>query len=170
MPIKIIVVGDTHVLAFKKISLEIVTAMRNADYVVHVGDYTSKNVLDGLLKLKDQRFKGVYGNADPLDIQNELTSTEIFEILGKRIGITHPAVGGSDKLTRKRVLSEFKEFNVDAILYGHTHVPLLEFQGDILLVNPGKGYFESHHYGSPTSIVELYIGKDIRGKIVYINS
>ena len=162
MSVEIVVLGDTHALTFKELPKEMLKAIRRADYVIHVGDYTSKNVLDGLIRLKGQQFKGVYGNTDPQAIRNIVPSKQIFEIKGKRIGITHPAVGGLEKYTLKRAMANFKNKNVDVIIYGHTHEPVIKNQGNLLLVNPGKGYLEDSQLASFGIIT---IDKEIKSKI-----
>jgi len=162
MSVEIVVIGDTHALTFEELPKEMLKAIRRADYVIHVGDYTSKNVLDGLIRLKGQQFKGVYGNTDPQAIRNMVPSKQILDIKGKRIGITHPAVGGLEKYTLKRAMAKFRNENVDAIIYGHTHEPDIRIQGNILLVNPGKGYLED---GQSSSFGIITIDKEIKSKI-----
>ena len=84
-PIEIIIIGDTHALDFNKIPIEMLSAIRNADIVIHVGDYTSKSVLRGLVRLKGKTFKGVFGNADPLSIRREVPNKDIIEVLNNKI-------------------------------------------------------------------------------------
>ena len=162
MSVEIVVIGDTHALTFEELPKEMLNAIRKADYVIHVGDYTSKNVLEGLIRLKGQQFKGVYGNTDPQAIRKMIPSKQILEINGKRIGITHPAVGGLEKYTLKRVMANFRNKNLDIIIYGHTHEPVIKNQDNILLVNPGKGYLEDRKLASFGIIT---IDKEIKFKI-----
>ncbi len=163
--VNIVIVGDTHEYTYEKLPKEMLVAIRDADWVIHCGDYISINVLNGFLKLKGRYFKGVYGNADPLEIRKKVPSKEFIEILGKKIGITHPAKGGSCEVIYKRVLAEFKKNNVDIIVYGHTHDPLIEKKKGILLVNPGKGYIEESYFGPPTSFAILNINRGIEARI-----
>ncbi len=170
MSVKIIVVGDTHARDFKELPNEMIEAIQEADWLIHVGDYTSKGVLNGLNALKGQKFEGVCGNADPLAIRNEIPIKKIVEISGKRIGITHPVIGGPIEKTKKRVLAEFKEENVDIIVYGHTHDSEIDKRDNLLMINPGKGYLEENSFGPPTSIVLLTIGEKVKVKILEIHS
>jgi putative phosphoesterase len=165
MPVRIIVIGDTHISDFNELPPEMLQAILSADWVLHVGDYTSKNILDGLIKLKGPQFVGVYGNADPLSIRNQVLEKEIIEVNSKKIGITHPAVGGTYENTKKNVLRSFKDDTVDAIIYGHTHDPIIENFNGIMLVNPGKGYLEKEYFGSPTSFAILTLDKKIHAEI-----
>ncbi|MHA1256540.1 MAG: YfcE family phosphodiesterase [Promethearchaeota archaeon] len=168
MPVRIIVIGDTHISDFNELPPEMLKAILNADMVLHVGDYTSKSILDGLIKLKGSQFVGVYGNADPLSIRNQVFEKEIIEVNGKKIGITHPAVGGTYENTKKKVLRIFKDDNVDAIIYGHTHDPGIEKFNGIMLVNPGKGYSEKEYFGAPTSYAILTVDDKIHAEIINI--
>ena len=83
-----VVIGDTHISNFKELPKEMMSVILTADWVIHVGDYTSKNVLDGLARIEGPHFVGVYGNADPLSIRNQVLEKEIIEVNGKKIGIT----------------------------------------------------------------------------------
>lgn len=168
MPVRIIVIGDTHISDFNELPPEMLKAILSADLVLHVGDFTSKNILDELIKLKGSQFVGVYGNADPLSIRNQVLEKEIIEVNGKKIGITHPAVGGTYENTKKKVLRKFKDDNVDAIIYGHTHDPLIEEFNGIILVNPGKGYLEKEYFGAPTSFAILSLDNKIHAEIINI--
>jgi len=165
---RILIIGDTHISKFQDLPERMLGLIQEADWVIHVGDYTSLNVLSGFIKIKGSRFKGVYGNADPLKIRERVLAKEILEISNKRIGITHPATGGTYENTKKKAIKEFKEDNVDAIIYGHTHEALIEVFKGILLVNPGKGYLEKNYFGPPTSVAILFIEKTIEGKIEII--
>ncbi len=170
MSVKIIIVGDTHAREFKELPNEMIKAIQEADRVIHVGDYTSKKILDEFIALKGQAFIGVCGNSDPLSIRNEVGPERIVEISGKRIGITHPTIGGSSEKTKKRVIAQFKDKKVDIIIYGHTHDSEIDNQENILLINPGKGYLEENSFGPPTSMAFLTIGEKVKVKILEINS
>lgn len=166
---KVLIIGDTHSLNFNTLPKRMLQLIKEADWVIHVGDYTSIDVLSGLIKIKGSRFKGVFGNADPLNIREHTNVREIIEISKKRIGITHPATGGSYEETKLKVLVEFKNYDLDVIVYGHTHDYNIETLDDTLLVNPGKGYIEEYYYGSPTSVAILNIGEKITSKIEIIH-
>lgn len=168
MPVRIIVIGDTHILDFNELPQKMLKAILSADWVIHVGDYTSKNVLNGLINLKGHQFIGVHGNADPLSIMNQVLEKEIIEVNGKKIGITHPAVGGTYENTKMKILRKFKDDDVDAIIYGHTHDPIIEDFNGIMLINPGKGYLEKEYFGSPTSFAILTLDKKIHAEIINI--
>ena len=171
MKIKITILGDTHINSFEELPKEILKEVLHSNWVIHVGDYTSLGVLNGLVNLKGERFRGVYGNADPIDVRNLVQSKEIIEILGKKIGIIHPAIGGPDENLEDKVLNEFANEDLDIITYGHSHESKIITKENILLVNPGKGYLEINYFGPPTTIVILTIDNDeIQGEIKEIKT
>jgi putative phosphoesterase len=167
----IIILGDTHINSFEELPKEILKEIKNSDWVIHVGDYTSKEIVNGLIKLKGERFKGVYGNADPIYVRDMLKSREIVDINGKKIGITHPASGGSEENLEANVIADFEKDELDALIYGHTHESKIISTKKFLLINPGKGYLETNFFGPPTTIVILRIEDDgIQGTIKEIRS
>jgi putative phosphoesterase len=117
----------------------------------------------GLRELSD--FKGVYGNMDADEIKRELPDKDIFEIGGVRIGITHPSEGGSPFGLRRRVKSKLGE-KLDLVIYGHSHKPANEREGNTICFNPGSatGAFPARYktYGV------LRIGDEIEVEIVRI--
>ncbi|MFW9872905.1 MAG: metallophosphoesterase family protein [Candidatus Thorarchaeota archaeon] len=165
MTAKIVILGDTHIRSFKELPSEIIVELKDSDWIIHVGDFVSLDVLEGLMKLKGVRFKGVYGNADPKSIHDKLHSKEVFEISGKKIGITHPATGGPIEVIKSKTLEIFKDEKVDIIVYGHTHEPEIIYEGKILLINPGKGYLETEYFGPSTTIVILTLNQETNYKI-----
>lgn len=170
MTVKIAILGDTHIRNFKDLPTEMIEEIEDSDWIIHVGDYVSLDVLDGLRKLKGENFKGVYGNADPKYIIEQVPSTDVFKISGKKIGITHPAGGGPSEIIEAQVLTKFINVNVDIVIYGHTHEAKISQEGNTWIINPGKGYLETNYFGPPTTIVILMIDETIRGDIKVINS
>ena len=148
------VFGDTHAQNFNEIPKVLVEAIKKADWVIHVGDFTSEKVLNRIIDLKGSHFYGVHGNSDPLSIRNKLPSKNVISINNIKIGITHPVIGGSSTLTENRVLTEFKDVNLDVIIYGHTHEAKIEKKAKNMIVNPGKGYLEENTFGPhPTYVI-----------------
>jgi putative phosphoesterase len=167
---RIAILGDTHITYFKDLPKFILKEVEEADWVIHAGDYNHLDVFNGFIKIKGDYFKGVYGNADPSYIREKIPSKEIIEILGKKIGITHPASGGSSVFIEEKVLNEFKNDNVDIIIFGHTHESKIQYKENVLLINPGKGYLETTYFGPPTTIAILEIDDKIQAKIKKIVS
>lgn len=168
MPVCVVIVGDTHVRKFSEIPREMLSLMKESDYVIHTGDYISKEVFDGFVALKGSKFQGTCGNADPLSIRNIVPAEKVIEISGKRLGITHPLTGGPSNTTKHRVFARFKEKNVAIIIFGHTHhAEVSELKG-MLMMNPGKGYIEKNSFNPPASMILLTIDKNVQAKVIKI--
>jgi len=166
--IKILIVGDTHISMFKDLPKQILQNMRESDWVIHVGDFTSKNVLEGFQHFKPDFFKGVYGNSDPFEIRKNISPKLVLEISGKRIGVIHPAIGGPESSLIKRILEEFKNQRLDVIVYGHSHEAEIHWKDKLLLLNPGKGYIDKMSLNPSASIAIITINKEIKAEIIEI--
>jgi len=168
MSVKIIIIGDTHLNSFKKLPKQMGQAIKEGDWIIHVGDYTSIDTVEGLIRWKGDKFKGVFGNADPLSIRKILPDKIILEIKGKKIGITHPFCGGPDTFIKSRVKREFKDYDVDAIVFGHTHEPEIVEVNKFLLINPGKGYLEQNTFGTTTTFAILTVTETLQAEIINV--
>jgi hypothetical protein len=131
---KILVLSDTHLTTETQLPDRFIQELDGADLIIHAGDWSTLHVYD-LLKLYAP-VKGVYGNADHTDILNTFPKKDLLIINGFRIGIVHGH--GSKKTTERRAYEAFADENVDAIIFGHSHIPYLRYFKKILLLNPGS--------------------------------
>lgn len=134
---QILVISDTHVSTVKELPRAILQTIREVEWVVHCGDYTSTMVVEELRRLA-RHFVGVYGNADPSGIRHRLGAEVIFEFEGRRIAVAHPHRGGYPEALEEELTARFPD--VDVILFGHTHEPCNLSLNGTLLLNPGQGY------------------------------
>jgi uncharacterized protein len=110
-----------------------VEALRGADLILHGGDFSAVSVLDELRALGPP-VQAVYGNADEPALRELLAKELVVEIEDVRIGMVHipgPAAGREQRLVRRFP-------GCDAIVFGHTHLPLVERAGGVWLLNPGS--------------------------------
>ena len=70
------------------------------------------------------------GNLDPPDLPETLE----FELGGAKIAMIHDS--GPRKGRRARLLRRFPEARV--IVFGHSHIPFLEDEDGLMLLNPGS--------------------------------
>jgi len=168
--LKILIIGDTHILSPHNLPSKIVEEVKQSDWLIHAGDYISERVLDFLLRLKGNRFIGVFGNADPLNIRKKLPKKTTFELNGYIFGLIHPSYGGPEENILNEVLKDFVNDKIDFLIFGHTHNPKIEKKEDIFILNPGKGYFEKSFFGAPTSYIMLSINqqREIEADLRYI--
>lgn len=130
---KILILSDTHITkpeAFPRMLFE----TEQPDCIVHAGDYIDIGVLNSF-KQKNN-FIGVYGNNDDSEIVRQLYAKEIIEIPPYKIGIFHG--DGQGKSTIERTYDQFKSDDVDIVIFGHSHQPLILTKERILFLNPGS--------------------------------
>ena len=76
----------------------------------------------------------VHGNVDSAELHRELPEQLLLELEGATIGMLHDAGPARGRLERMR--ARFPE--ADAVLFGHSHLPLHESRDGFQLFNPGS--------------------------------
>jgi uncharacterized protein len=132
--LKIVVLSDTHSDSISSLSKSLVEELSRSDLIIHAGDFTGKQLVDDLRQLG--RFRGVYGNIDGPDVRHELPEIETIDAEGFRIGVNHPAEGGSPMTIESRIRKKFDK--VQVIIHGHSHRTKNEKKDGILWFNPGS--------------------------------
>ena len=156
---KIGVVSDTH---SKELPKQMVDDFKKTDMIFHVGDFCS---VDVLLKLeKINKVQAVYGNMDGADLRKILPKSQVVEHGKFRIGLFHGE--GSERYLLDRVIQEFKNKKVDAIVFGHSHHPINESINGILFFNPGSA--TDTIFAPYCSYGILEIDDKIQGRIIKI--
>ncbi len=99
------------------------------DMIVHLGDFASdaKQIGDFF----GVPVEAVSGNCD---FRAGVPSERMIAVENARILIMH----GDGYRDIYRIALKAEEQRCDAVLFGHTHVPLLTAQGKLLIVNPGS--------------------------------
>jgi uncharacterized protein len=117
----------------------------NIDLILHAGDIGDLSVLDLLSKFAP--VMAVHGNDEPDNVLKELPYQQIVAISGFGILLWHSHYPDpeEEKSKRKgawgskleRIAVRGCEVNAKIVVFGHTHVPMIYRQGDMLLINPG---------------------------------
>ena len=115
---------DNHYRSQKK------HAFSGCDAIIHAGDLTNTAVLD---VFDDKEIYAVHGNMCSFATRTALPETLTFTIEGFRFGVYHGDGAGYDMATG--LISRFDD--VDCIIFGHTHRPLVQQFDSVLFVNPG---------------------------------
>ncbi|MBM7869911.1 putative phosphoesterase [Clostridium pascui] len=132
---KIGVTADTHLSKHpEKIEEIIKRYFSDVDLIIHLGDFTSIEVLHKMQKYK--KVIAVYGNNDKGKLTEELRQSEIINIEGYKIGLYHGH--GSGENTMDRAYNEFEKDKVDIVIFGHSHQPIIKTKRKTLLINPGS--------------------------------
>ncbi len=137
---KVLVLSDSHnTLSYMERCMDAI----RPDAVIHLGDYVS----DGRLLASEYPgipFYQVPGNCDAYRCEPDMMNTIVVNLGGVNLMLTHGhryfVKSGIEKL-----VGDARRRRVDAVLYGHTHIPDCHREGDGLwVVNPGSaGYFRS---------------------------
>lgn len=132
---EIAIISDTHLpKGARTLPEACLTRLRAADLIIHAGDFIRLSVLRELQAL-GPRVAAVHGNVDDSDVRAALPDAELVWAEQARIGIVHdagPATGRLERLRRR-----FPE--ADAVIFGHSHIPLHEQAADGLQIfNPGS--------------------------------
>lgn len=130
----IIVVSDSHTNSLNNFPQKVLDEMSGTDMIIHAGDFTSNQVLDGLRKIGN--FVGVRGNMDHPEIWDNLPDKQLIEVEGFKIGVAHPSDGGTPFGVEKKVRRLLPE--ADLIIYGHTHMSKNKAEGGVTYFNPGS--------------------------------
>ncbi|MDQ2050943.1 metallophosphoesterase [Natronolimnohabitans sp. A-GB9] len=128
----IAIFSDTHSTSGHELEGEALQAAREADTVIHAGDFTSTVALEAFQE-ECNRLYAVHGNADSGAVRDRLPTGRVVEAGGIRLAVTHRRDGGEMGLAmfgRSR--------DADVVVFGHSHRPTVIETEDTLLVNPGS--------------------------------
>jgi len=159
---KIGVISDTHIPErAQKVPEGALRAFRGCDMIIHAGDLVDVRVFDELVKVCPD-VKGVAGNMDQAAIRKKFPEKVVMKVGKFMIGVKH-GFGPPDKLL-ELMRESFKQDNVDVVIFGHSHQPLVLRQEGILFFNPGSATDDI--FAPYKSVGILEIGDTIEGKII----
>ena len=142
---KILVVSDTH--GHTKNLERVLEKVGDIDLFIHCGDLEGGE--DYIRALVDVPCYMVAGNNDWFsDLQREME----ISVDDYRIWITHGYNYGAS-MGPERLLEEAAARNVDVVMYGHTHRPLIEYQDNIVIVNPGSLSYPRQNGRKPSYLI-----------------
>jgi putative phosphoesterase len=126
-----VVIADTHIPRRARTLPEGLTPyFERADLVLHAGDLIDPALLDELAAYAP--VEAVRGNLDPP--KAGLPETLELELGGVRVAMIHDS--GPRRGRRARVRRRFPDARV--VVFGHSHIPLLEDEDGLMLLNPGS--------------------------------
>ncbi len=118
-------ISDTHGM----VRPEVWRAFANVDLILHAGDIGGRHVLDELALIAS--VLAVAGNTD-LEDALRLSPALERECGGLRVHLSH-----GHEVGRPTAEALLARYDADIIVFGHTHRPLVQFDGRRLVVNPG---------------------------------
>ncbi|TMK65648.1 MAG: metallophosphoesterase family protein [Actinobacteria bacterium] len=131
---RLAIVADTHLpRGGRRIPDRCWKEMAAADLILHAGDFTALEVLHDIESLGPP-VAAVHGNVDSAEVRARLPEARLIEAAGARIALVHEAGPARGRLEHMR--RRFPE--ADAVVFGHSHIPLHAVDGGFQLFNPGS--------------------------------
>ena len=107
--------------------------LKAADAILHAGDVMELEVFEAIQAF-GPRVYAVHGNVDSWELRMRLPLVRTVELGNVRIGMVHDAGPATGRLERMR-----KRFpDADAVVFGHSHIPLHEQKDGFQIFNPGS--------------------------------
>ncbi|HEY4826163.1 MAG TPA: metallophosphoesterase family protein [Solirubrobacteraceae bacterium] len=131
---RIAVISDTHLpRGTRRLPEDCVARLKAADLIIHAGDLIRLSVLRELEAYGP--VAAVHGNVDDDEVRRTLPAVTSVEAAGAKIAVIHDAGAAKGRLARLR-----RRFpDADAVIFGHSHVPLHEQAADgFQMFNPGS--------------------------------
>jgi len=132
------IISDTHGL----LRPQAIAALRGCDAIIHAGDVGAPSVLEELRELAPLFV--VRGNVDRDAWADNLPPTELIEMGGRSLYVLHDLAD----LNLDPPTAEFH-----AVIFGHTHRPLIEWRQDVLYLNPGSA--GPRRFNLPITVAQL---------------
>ena len=130
----IAVISDTHMPRGRRVlPPACVERLGAAELILHAGDVMTAAVLRDIEAIGPPVL-AVHGNVDDLELRNSLPGERMVEAEGASIAMVHDAGPRRGRLERMR--ARFP--NADAVVFGHSHMPLHEQAGGFQIFNPGS--------------------------------
>lgn len=132
------VVSDTHLYSrTTALPAALVRGLQGVDLILHAGDWIDESIVSLFEAIAP--VDGVAGNNDGMEIIRRFGKRKVLALGGFQIGLVHGDGGRSTPDTAYQAFCDAKgQPSVDAVLFGHSHIPFLERRGGTLLFNPGS--------------------------------
>jgi uncharacterized protein len=132
--VEIAIISDTHMpRGARALPAPCVERLKAADLIVHAGDLMTMAVLDELRSYG--KVAAVQGNVDDVEVRMALPQRLDLDLEGARVVVVHDGGPAAGRLQRMRL----KYPDADAVIFGHSHMPLHETAEDgFQIFNPGS--------------------------------
>ncbi len=142
---KVLIVSDTH--GREQYLIKVIERIKPIDLLIHLGDSDSNE--EYIQNISPCPVEMVSGNND---FFNGLPKEKLIMIGKYHVMLTHGHRYGvnSGVCTLKEAALRNK---VDIVMYGHTHVPLIDLKDDAWAINPGSLSLPRQHGRIPTFVI-----------------
>ena len=130
----IAIISDTHMpRGGRRLPETCVERLRASDLILHAGDVMTEEALAAMEAIGPP-LVAVHGNMDSAGLCARLPAERTVEAGGARIAMVHDAGPARRRVDRLR--ARFPD--ADAVVFGHSHLPLHEEAVDFQIFNPGS--------------------------------
>ncbi|MEW5895255.1 MAG: metallophosphoesterase [Candidatus Omnitrophota bacterium] len=157
---KIIVLSDTH---SRSLPPQVRKELPKADLIIHAGDICDTKMLGEIEQIND--VEAVYGNMDDQVLRKKLPRRLILKYDGVCIGVLHGE--GSPEHLIDHIKDEFKDEDVDVIIFGHSHEPFNKKIDGVVFFNPGSPNDEIFAPYCSYGVIKIE-GNSVKTKIVRV--
>jgi putative phosphoesterase len=141
------IIGDTHGTDSHRLTGETLDAVREADHVLHTGDFTTEAVYEAIAAeagadtiAGSAPLTAVQGNNETPALRERLPQKTTVDAEGIRFALAH---GHRHDETSLGLFA--RETEADVVVVGHSHRPSIDERPYGLLVNPGS-YADPRRY------------------------
>ena len=139
-------ISDTH----GYLDPDLVEIFGSVDHIIHAGDVGKAEIIQKLNELAPTTV--VKGNIDGGEMRF-YPLEEVVEIRGKRIAVLH--IAGSPKSPRKAARELLAREKPDAIIVGHSHIPVVGRVKGALWINPGAAGRQGFHHVRTAALLHI---------------
>ena len=144
------VISDTHGL----LRPEALEALRGSDAIIHAGDVGDPAILEQLQKIAP--VTAIRGNIDTAPWAKALPQTDVLEAGKNAIYVIHNI---------KELDLNPRAASFTAMIFGHTHQPLIESKNGVLFFNPGSA--GPRRFKLPISVGRLTVkNEELQAEII----
>lgn len=142
---KILIVSDTH--GRDQYLARTIQKVSPIDLLIHLGDFAGSK--DYIKSIAPCPVEMVCGNND---FFISLPKEKIISIGDYSVFLTHGHKYGVYYGT-EHIKNAARDRQADIVMFGHTHVPVIDLSGDVWAVNPGSMALPRQRGGIPTYII-----------------
>lgn len=117
------IISDTHGL----LRPQAVAALQGVELIIHAGDIGKADIIDQLRRIAP--VHAIRGNVDTQDWAAAFPETERVDVAGHAFWLVHN-IADLDL--------DPKAAGLSAVVFGHSHMPLIEDRNGVLFINPGS--------------------------------
>jgi uncharacterized protein len=152
------IISDTHGL----LRAQVFGLFAGVEHILHAGDVGEPEILTELRTIAS--VTAVVGNTDGWPIRSELSEVGRVDVDGIRCLVIHGHQVGSP--TPEQLVSLYPE--VDLLVFGHTHRPLVRRVGSVLAVNPGSAG-PIRFRTAPTVAIAVREGGELNAELIELD-